>query len=218
MAHIGETLAIILGEDNTEGRKLVVETYRARSARELKFNPDQWSLILGSLLGDAYLVRTTRGFAFRVNHGIRQSDYVDWKYEKLKGFANSPPRFAKGCYYFRTVSHDAFSSLRTLFYPNGKKEVPRELIASEMNPLLLAVWIMDDGSKESKQLRINSQSFTKEENQFLAEVLRAKLGIEVTINKDKKQFRLRVANSSMPKLIQLVEPYFIPSMLYKLSL
>ena len=149
--------------DNTEGRKLVVETYRARTARELEFDHDQWSLILGSLLGDAYLVRTTRGFAFRVNHGIKQSDYVDWKYEKLKDFANSPPRFAKGCYYFRTVSHE-------------------------------------------------------EENQFLAEVLRAKLGIQATINKDKKLFRLRVANASMPKLTELIRPFLIPSMLYKLSL
>ena len=195
-----------------------METYRARAARKLKFIPDQWSLILGSLLGDAYLVRTTRGFAFRVNHGIKQCGYVDWKYKKLKDFVNSPPSYAEGCYYFRTVSHDAFSFLQALFYPNGKKEVPRDLIASEMNPLLLAVWIMDDGTKEGKQLRINSQSFTEEENRFLARVLRAKLGIEVTINKDKKQFRLRVANSSMPKLIELVCPHFIPSMHYKLSL
>jgi len=204
--------------DNTEGRKLVVETLRARVARELEFSSEQWSLVLGSLLGDAHLVRTTRGYAFRVNHGVKQKDYVDWKYEKLKDFVNSPPRFAERCYYFRTVTHDAFSNLRTLFYPRGKKEVPEELIASEINPLLLAVWVMDDGSKDGRQLRINSQSFTEEENQFLAQILRAKLGIEATLNRDKKQFRLRIAQSSMPKLIEAVRPYIIPGMLYKFSL
>ena len=195
-----------------------METYLARKARNLAFNPDQWSLILGSLLGDGYLVRTTRGYGFRVNHGIKQAKYVDWKYFKLKDFVNSPPRFAKGCYYFRTVSHDAFSSLQALFYPKGKKEVPRELIASGMDPLALAIWIMDDGSREGKQLRINSQSFSEDENHFLADVLRAKLGIEATINRDKKQFRLRISQASMPKLIEMVRPHFIPSMLYKLSL
>ena len=204
--------------DNTEGRRLVVETYRARAARKLEVSPEQWSLILGSLLGDAYLVCTTRGYAFRVNHGVKQKDYVDWKYQKLKDFVNSPPRFAERCYYFRTVTHDAFSSLRALFYPKGRKEVPRELITSEMNPWLLAVWIMDDGSKDGRQLRINSQSFTEEENKFLAEVLRAKLGIEATINRDKKQFRLRIAQASMRKLNDLIRPLMIPSMLYKLSL
>ena len=207
-----------LRRDNTEGRKLVVETLRARKARGLEFSPEQWSLILGSLLGDAYLVWTTRGYAFRVNHGVRQKEYVDWKYEKLKAFVNCPPRFADRCYYFRTVTHDAFSSLRALFYPKGRKEVPRELIASEMNPLILAVWIMDDGSKDSQQLRINSQSFTEEENKFLAEVLRAKFGIETTLNRDKKQFRLRVCQASMRELIKLTRPYVIPTMLYKFSL
>jgi recombination protein RecA len=194
-----------------------VETFRARIARKLEFSSDQWSLILGSLLGDAYLVKTTRGYAFRVNHGIKQKDYVDWKYEIIKDFVNSPPQFADHCYYFRTVSHDAFSFLRLLFYPKGIKVIPKEFVASEINPLLLAVWIMDDGSKEGNQLRINSQSFTKEENIYLAEILRAKLGIEATINRDKNRFRLRIAKSSMQKLIDLISPYMVPSMLYKLS-
>ena len=216
MAHIGETPTSVVG--NTEGRKLVVETLRARIARKLEFSPEQWSLILGSLLGDACLVYTTRGYAFRVNHGVKQKEYVDWKYERLKVFVNSPPRFAKNCYYFRTVTHNAFSSLRALFYPKGRKEVPEELVASEMNPLILAVWIMDDGSRDGRQLRINSQSFTEKENQFLAHVLRAKLGIETTLNRDKKQFRLRIKQASMPKLIEIVRPYMIPSMLYKFSL
>ena len=217
VAHIGET-RISNDWGNTEGRELVVDTYLARTARNLDFTPEQWNLIIGSLLGDGTLVRTTRGCAFRVNHGIKQKDYADWKYEKLKDFTNSPPNFAENCYYFRTVTHDALTALRAQFYPNGKKGVPRELIASRMNPFLLAVWIMDDGSKDKYQIRINSQSFSEEDNQFLANVLRAKLGIETTINHDKNFFRLRVAESSMRILIESVRPYIIPSMLYKFSL
>ena len=173
--------------------------------------------MIGSLLGDGYLVGTTRGYAFRVNHGIHQKDYVDWKYEKLKDFVNSPPRFAENCYYFRTITHDALISLQAQFYPNGKKEVPRELIASRLSPMILAVWIMDDGSKDNNQIRINSQSFSEEDNRFLVSVLRAKLGIEATINRDKKLYRLRISQSGMPKLIELIRPYIIPSMLYKFS-
>ena len=202
---------------NTEGREFVVDTHLARRARKLEFAHEQWDLIIGSLLGDGYLVHTTRGYAFRVNHGIKQKDYVDWKYVQLRDFVNTFPRFAERCYYFRTITHDAFQLLRMQFYPDGIKKVPRELIASELNPFILAVWIMDDGSKDNNQLRINTQSFTEEENQFLADVLRAKLGIHTTINRDKKQFRLRSAESSMARLKEMVGSYMIPSMLYKLS-
>ena len=194
-----------------------MDTFLARIARKLEFSSEQWDLIIGSLLGDGYLVQTTRGYAFRVNHGTHQKDYVDWKYEKLKDFVNSFPKFAENCYYFRTVTHDAFNDLQAQFYPKGKKQVPRQLIASRMNPMTLAVWLMDDGSKDSNQIRINSQSFSEEDNQFLANVLWANLGIVTTINHDKKFFRLRVAQSSMAKLIGLVRPYIIPCMLYKFS-
>ena len=49
-------------------------------------------------------------------------------------------------------------------------------------------------------MRINSQSFSKKENEILQRILKAKLGIKTTLNKDKKWFRLRVADKSMKKL------------------
>lgn len=77
---------------------------------------------------------------------------------------------------------------------------------------------MDGGSKETRQLRINTQSFTREENLCLIKFLQTKFGIEATINVDKGKYRLRIRGKSMPKLISLIKPYFIPSMLYKLPL
>ena len=50
------------------------------------------------------------------------------------------------------------------------------------------------------------------------ELLRAKLGIKVNLNRDKDRFRLRVQSGSMEKLIRMITPYIIPSMLYKLPL
>ncbi|UCD14826.1 MAG: hypothetical protein JSV34_03635 [Candidatus Omnitrophota bacterium] len=193
-----------------------METIFARQARKQKLREQQYNLIIGSLLGDAYLVKTTRGYAFRVNHGVRQKDYVDWKYKILKDFVNSPPRFTESCYYFRTISHPAFHCLREQFYSDRKKVVPRDLIETEMNSFIMAVWIMDDGSKDGRQLRINSQSFNRDENLFLQGVLYAKLGIKSTLNQDKGKYRLRVSNESMARLRNLVTPYIVPSMLYKL--
>ena len=218
MAKIGGILDIYDVKDNTEGRKFVVETIVARQARKEDLSRRQHDLVIGSLLGDGYLVKTTRGYAFRVNHGPAQKNYVDWKYKILKNLVNSSPRFAEKCYYFRTVSHPFFNQLREQFYCGRKKIVPCELIEKRLNPFILAVWIMDDGSRDSRQIRINSQCFSKEENLFLQRLLQAKLGIKATLNRDKDRYRLRISDQSMKIFARLVKPHIISSMLYKLPL
>ena len=194
----------------------MVETLSIQLMRKVGLTLKQMQLVVGSLLGDAYLVKTTRGFAFRVNHGLRQRDYVDWKYNLLENLVNSSPRSSGNCYYFRTVSHPVFAELQGKFYANGRRVLPAAFVGKYLAPLTLAVWIMDDGTKCGNQLRINSQCFSVEENRILQELLSAKLGIKTVLNKDKDMVRLRVLNESMPRLITLAKPYIIPSMLYKL--
>lgn len=193
-----------------------MNTHFVINARTKLLTDEQIELVVGSMLGDGYLVKTTCGYAFRVNHGIAQKDYVDWKHNKLCDFVNSKPRQSGNTYYFRTVTHPKFIELREVFYRDRLKVIPKNLIETLMNPFILSVWIMDDGSRDSRQLRINTQCFSQEEQVFLQNVLRAKLGIETTLNRDKQQFRLRVNAKSMGHLKELVMPYIIPSMFYKL--
>ncbi len=213
MTHIGETL-----RGNTEGREFVVKTHFARQAKAEILAGDQRSLVIGSLLGDGTLLATTAGWCFRVHHGLRQHELVEWKYNVLRRFVRSEPRVSGRGVYFRTVTHPAFQDLRDRFYIGSRKIVPSELIERELDELALAVWIMDDGAADGKQLRINVQSFSYEEASALMSVLRAKFGIEMRVNSDKGKPRLRCVSSSMERLVEVVRPHFIPSMLYKLSL
>jgi hypothetical protein len=213
VAHIGETL-----RGNTEGRKFVVETHFAKLARKIQLNSLQRELIVGSLLGDAYLMPTTSGFCFRVNHGMQQRDYVDWKFNMLAELVRTPPRESGRCYYFRTVTHPEFSHYRDYFYAGHRKIVPMTLLSEQFSEFSLAVWLMDDGAVDRKQLRLNTQSFSFTENEALASFLRAKFGIETRLNRDKDRYRLRVNDASIQRLKDLVGPYLIPSMLYKLPL
>lgn len=195
-----------------------MDTKKARIARVKVLSKMQKEIVIGSLLGDAYLVQTTRGYAFREHHGIAQKEYVDWKYDKLKELTNSPPKeTSTKSYYFRTVSHLYFSQLHNLFYSGTCKIVPLN-ISNWLTPLSLSIWIMDDGSRDRNQMRINTQSFTKQENEFLISILKAKLGINATLNQDKDKYRLRVSAESMSNVRQLISPHLIPSMRYKLSL
>ncbi|MCO6432575.1 MAG: hypothetical protein J5J00_17110 [Deltaproteobacteria bacterium] len=194
-----------------------METHRSRIARDIELTHRQKEILFGSMLGDGYLVRTTRGYAFRVNHCLGQKPLVDWKYYELQTLTNSPPRTYKNSYYFRTVSHQLFSQLREMFYEQNRKRIPK-MLDEFLTPLALAVWIMDDGAKDGRQLRINTQSFSLEENEILLKFMKAKFGIWATINRDKNRYRLRVSAASMSNVRQLVTPHIIPSMQYKLSL
>lgn len=194
-----------------------MDTIKAREARKRPMTSLQKELIFGSLLGDGYLARTTRGYAFRVNHSISQKEYVDWKYAHLASLSNSRPRVYQRSYYFRTVTHPFMTDLHMMFYEGDRKRLPRET-AAWISPFAFAIWLMDDGARDKNQLRLNTQSFSLEENERLIDILEAKLGIMATINRDKDRYRLRVYATSMPRVRQLVAPFLIPSMQYKLSL
>ena len=84
---------------------------------------------------------------------------------------------------------------------------------------------MDDGSfnKSKAYLILCTDSYSREEVLHLIDILKNKFNLSaalVSIKKKNKNFyyRVRVNKSSMPHLIELVKPYIIPSMVYKLGL
>jgi hypothetical protein len=75
---------------------------------------------------------------------------------------------------------------------------------------------MDDGSADRGAVRLNTQSFSLDENAELAALLATKFDLETSVNRDKTGFRLRVAAGSRGRLIGIVAPHFHPGMMYKL--
>ena len=188
--------------------------------RETKLTEEQVSVLVGSLLGDGYLDETTMGYSFRLHHGIKQKDYIDWKYKILSNIVNSPPKVYGTRVYFRTVSHPYLVNLRKLFYKKDRSRViPESFLEKFLNPLSLAVWIMDDGTNElgsGKCAKINSQSFSYTDHEVICKLLRNKFDLKANINKDRTYFRIRFHKESMPQLIEMVRLYILPSLFYKL--
>jgi hypothetical protein len=82
---------------------------------------------------------------------------------------------------------------------------------------------MDDGFKNGKMVILCTESFNLEEVELLKKVLESKFELKVSIQNRKTSsgiqgYRLSISSYSRDKLISLVEPYFIPSMKYKLGL
>ncbi|MBY3556052.1 hypothetical protein HGI15_22200 [Modestobacter lapidis] len=86
---------------------------------------------------------------------------------------------------------------------------------------------MDDGTNQNGHIKLCTDSFSPKDISFLQGVLYNKYGIVTTIhnagNKDKEShliqehFRIYIRAKSMPTLINLIDPFMIPSMKYKLG-
>jgi len=191
-------------------------------------------VIVGLLLGDAWLQKlnsnqnTRLGFA---QSGKEEKDeYFRHVLSLLSGlctptmvpyvknfFTNGTPCISIS---FWTMRLPCLNLLHSLFYVNGIKVVP-SIIFELLTPLGLAFWIMDDGSKQNTGLHLNTYSFTAEEHELLASVLRTKFGLAVTVHKHSAhngKARLYIKGESMERLRVLVKPYMVPSMYYKIGL
>ncbi|PIS21959.1 hypothetical protein COT50_04525, partial [candidate division WWE3 bacterium CG08_land_8_20_14_0_20_41_10] len=94
------------------------------------------------------------------------------------------------------------------------KSISRSL---RLNPLILAVWFMDDGSRSRSSVYFNTQQFCINDQKFLIKLL-GESGLIATLNKDKLYYRIRLSTRCINHFIDLVKPYIIKSMEYKLPL
>ncbi|MBI4253046.1 hypothetical protein HY623_02610 [Candidatus Uhrbacteria bacterium] len=180
----------------------------------------QKSVIVGTLLGDGYarIVKGRRNVLLEINHSYIQKEYVDWKYSILKNISTSGPKIRRGnnsriAYRFTTRQHPEITKFYNLFYKEGKKVVP----TITLNPLSLAVWFMDDGSKcRDSDFYLNTQQFTPTDQSSLLAFLKD-MGLNARLNKDKTYYRVRFMKESVRTLKGIVAKFVIPSMKYKIE-
>lgn len=105
----------------------------------------QEQILLGSLLGDGSIDVHGR---LCVTHGMKQRDYLEWKARVFVALNPSISSKVGGWgtkgQELRTRVHPKFRELRRRWYPEGRKRVPPAALDG-LEPLGLAVWLMDDG-------------------------------------------------------------------------
>lgn len=195
---------------------------RLHLTRELR------EILVGILLGDAHLETQNNGRTYRlkIEQALTHKEYVDHLYEKFRLWVLTPPKIrdviTKGVlsrnYRFTTLDHGSLRFYGQQFYKNGKKCVPK-IINRLLTARGLAYWFMDDGSiksKESKGLIFNTQSFSKKEIQMLISVLNNKFGLKAKIRPQKNRYQIYVSGESYEKFVDIVKPYLLKEMEYKL--
>ena len=210
--------------------------YSKQYRKDYKLTQEQRESIIGIILADGYLQRgkPTHSTRLRIDHTYpEQESYVLSIYALFAVLINMKPvivvrkadprtgQIYKSIY-VRTLSFFCLNEYHDLFYKNKKKIIPSN-IQDLLTPRGLAHLIMGDGFFSKGIIMLCTESFTKEEQELLIEVLSSKFGIKATLNKrisatGTESYRIRISKKSMDKLITLVRPYFVPEMLYKLGI
>jgi len=180
----------------------------------------QHAILIGSMLGDGTLRKqgTRANALFEVNHSFTFKEYVDWKYQHFCDLVITPPKARKGrgrrvAYRFTTRSVPIFTHYHSLFYKNGKKKIPMNL---KLDPMILAVWFMDDGTKSRSAIYLNTQQCNLKEQKILQRALQETFGISSRLNRDRQYFRLRITTESTRIFENIIRPYVLPCCRYKL--
>lgn len=202
---------------NTEGSQNLSQELYIRKHIVRVLSHRQVSILVGSLLGDAY-IHPLGKICFE--QASSQREYLSWKYQELQNLAY--PKIAlvrrldkrrdSYTYSYRFFLRQYFRSWRLHWYREGIKRIPRD-IDKWFTPLSLAVWYMDDGHFDKKQAPlIASESFCQQDLVMMQDILN-KWDITTTLQSSN---RLRILKSSTSRFMELIGPYITTGMRYKI--
>lgn len=191
----------------------------------------QKSIVIGMVLGDAYLQKTGKANArLRLEHSIGQKEYLEWKVDLLKNYFQSKiqllerfnARWNKTYHYVRIQSNSSpeFGKIQRLFYKDSEKVIPKEIAKLLKHPLTLAVWFMDDGYyyPRDKMSYIYISNFSQESISNLLTSLKENFGLSPILKIKKKGLVLIFSVIQTAKLMKIIKKFIIPSMSYKIPL
>ena len=191
----------------------------------LNLTPEARSVVVGSLLGDAYLYPNG---TLQIEHSLGQASYVRWKYEKLVGIAGKgpvtvqryDPRTDRVYRSVRFYTKALLKQFRDVFYRDRRKFIPTQ-VGDLLDPMALSVWFMDDGGRGArtpKGLVFNTSCYSQAEQVALQSVFAERFGVEVSIHKVGRGFQVYVRSRSFQRFVSIVSPHIVPQMRYKLPI
>ncbi len=190
----------------------------------------QKAVVIGSILGDGFLQKTGKNNArLRLEHSFKQQDYLIWKCQILNNFFQKKPeiltrtnlKFGKSYQYIRNQSYSGleFGKLHQLFYVDGKRIIPNKISKLLKNPVSLAVWFMDDGYYYLRDriayIYLPKLDPSSVNNLLTALNLNYGLSPQLKIKK-RGEYVLTFTVKDTKELMQIIKPYVIKSMSYKI--
>ncbi|MBB3038496.1 intein-containing recombinase RecA [Hoyosella altamirensis] len=199
-----------------------------------RLSEQQFQVVLGALMGDGSLSPNRRGrngVRFRMGHGEKQHEYLDWKTELLGNIGHSTRVGSTGAKFVDLAPLPELAELhRAVYLGDGKKFFSEEYLKA-LTPLALAVWYMDDGSfsvrSEGKQRRTRGgsgrieicvEAMSEGSRCRVRDYLRDTYGLDVRLRTAgaREVAVLTFSTQASAQFQEIVAPYIAPSMDYKL--
>lgn len=196
--------------------------------KEVTPTQEQIEILAGTLLGDSslqyypkYRWKTPK---FKCDHGAAQEEYANLLYNKLQSLGSSIKRYNRidkrnGKEYITycvcTSCNPYFFSMYNQLYSTGKKEICSDFLKN-FTIKSLAYLYMDDGYADQKTAFICTDNFSDESRKTLVKHIESKFNLHFSIVNHGKYYRLRLSQYDFPRFKELIEPYMIESLKYKL--
>ncbi len=180
------------------------------------------------ILGDGSIEVKLRGnYCLSISHEASHEDYLYWKASIIDQVTSWSinPQGDHNMLRLRSSAHPWFTKVYDRVYaPLGRKSIDPHALKL-LSPLGLAILYQDDGSYHysidaGHNILIHKLCFSKFELEALAKEIVDKFGIIFRINEDKNKgfgYRLRMRASDKERFFSLIDPYIVPSMLYKVG-
>jgi hypothetical protein len=194
-------------------KKKTGSNYKIISKWPEDFSSEQKQIISGCLLGDGWLYNQS----FWIKQCRRRREYIEHVSNCLKPYTTgniydgeqcnrSKVFLSSECY---TRKAPRFANLETIWYPSGKKIVPRDI---ELTPLTCAHWFVQDGCnrKSRKTAILYTNSFLKKDVCFLIDKLKHDIGIDSYLRKEKlNQWSVAISNKDehYSNFINTIKPF-----------
>ena len=191
----------------------------------------QKDVVIGMILGDAYLQKTGKQNArLRLEHSSDQKEYLEWKVSLLQNYFQTKILFLertnaiwKKTYHYVRIQSTAspeFGKLQRLFYKESQKIIPKTITTFFKNPLSLAVWFMDDGYYylRDRIAYLYIPNLDEDGRGYLLDALKNNFKLLPVLKQKKRGFVLIFSVTETQKLMDIIKKFIIPSMRYKISL
>jgi len=187
---------------------------------------EQKEILTGVLLGDAcmhFRNKTKKAVRLEFKVGKKNYDYLKHLIQIYKGFfkVSTTIGITKNSYYIKTKTMKILYPFYELFYQDTKKKhITENFLSTDwFTCKSLAYWFMDDGHCENKagRYKISTQCFSLEEQKLLQILLKKKFNLDTVLYKKDRSNILVIKRNSIKLFRELIEPFIIPSMKYKLG-
>lgn len=206
-------------------------TRQLSRSKPKEISNEQYEILCGTLLGDStleyYPNSGQRSPRLKCEHGAKQKDYAEYLCQKLSSLGVSlkeNERIDKrsnrqyNSYTIRSLANPNFLPLHKNLYKNGKKIISKEFL-TYFTIKSLAYLYMDDGYCDQNTAYICTDCFSDEDLAIITKFLKDKFNLHFSMVCHNKNLgkRLRLLHKDFDRFCELVRPYIIESLQYKLK-